>query len=66
MSAYCPCPGIDVGIELEFAVGAAPGGGGAGGVAVEEMCPSIGASDEASKMAPMTIRITGYVLPNSK
>jgi hypothetical protein len=60
MCVYCPCPGIELGIEPGAELeGGADGGGATFGAAAEETCPSIGANEEASKIAPITTRITG-------
>jgi len=56
MSGYCPWPGS------EFCAGPGAAGGTAGGGAVvEPMWPSIGAIEDPSSIAPITIRMNGQV-----
>jgi len=61
MSSYCPWPGI----ELCAGPGVA-GGTAGGGAVVESTWPSIGATDDASSTAPITIKINGQVFEKSK
>jgi hypothetical protein len=63
MEAYCPCPGY---VPGGFCGGTVGGGTGGTGGAVEEMCPSMGASADARLITPMTTRITGHFWPNLK
>src|SRR4029077_14795045 len=64
MCCYCPWPG------REFCVGPGVAGGpvwgtAGGGAVIESTCPVIGAIEEASNIAPITIRINGYVFEKS-
>src|SRR6267142_3165340 len=65
IKVYCPCPGPGNGFCGRLGAGPGAPGGATGGKELSTW-PSIGASAEARRTTPMTMRIIGKVLPNDK
>src|ERR1700719_5158323 len=66
MRNYRPCPGTELCSGPPVVGGTDEGGTiGGGGAVIESICPVIGAVEDANMIAPITIRMKGYVFPKS-